>query len=250
MEKLQYKLDVFEGPMDLLLHLINKHKLNINDIPIFQLVEQYIEYVRLMEEADMEIASEFLEMAARLVYIKSVSLLPVYEEAQELKKELTGELIEYRDCKIMAGKIAEQTDGFNHFYRETMEIEKSSKYERLHERDELIKFYLSAVGRGNRKLPPPIESFTAIVTKKIISVSSRISGIFSKLKKGKKHSFKEFFTDAKSRSEMVATFLAMLELIKANKIKVGDEGEDPEVIQTGEFNENELISEFGGEENA
>lgn len=250
MEKLQYKLDVFEGPMDLLLHLINKHKLNINDIPIFQLVEQYIEYVRLMEEADMEIASEFLEMAARLVYIKSVSLLPVHEEAQELKKELTGELIEYRDCKIMAGKIAEQTDGFNHFYRETMEIEKSSKYERLHERDELIKFYLSAVGRGNRKLPPPIESFTAIVTKKIISVSSRISGIFSKLKKGKKHSFKEFFTDAKSRSEMVATFLAMLELIKANKIKVGDEGEDPEVIQTGEFNENELISEFGGEENA
>ena len=250
MEKLQYKLDVFEGPMDLLLHLINKHKLNINDIPIFQLVEQYIEYVRLMEEADMEIASEFLEMAARLVYIKSVSLLPVHEEAQELKKELTGELIEYRDCKIMAGKIAEQTDGFNHFYRETMEIEKSSKYERLHERDELIKFYLSAVGRGNRKLPPPIESFTAIVTKKIISVSSRISGIFSKLKKGKKHSFKEFFTDAKSRSEMVATFLAMLELIKANKIKVGDEGEDPEVIQTGEFNEKELISEFGGEENA
>lgn len=250
MEKLQYKLDVFEGPMDLLLHLINKHKLNINDIPIFQLVEQYIEYVRLMEEADMEIASEFLEMAARLVYIKSVSLLPVHEEAQELKKELTGELIEYRDCKIMAGKIAEQTDGFNHFYRETMEIEKSSKYERLHERDELIRFYLSAVGRGNRKLPPPIESFTAIVTKKIISVSSRISGIFSRLKKGNKHSFREFFTDAKSRSEMVATFLAMLELIKANKIKVGDESEDPDVIQTGEINENELISEFGGEENA
>ena len=250
MEKLQYKLDVFEGPMDLLLHLINKHKLNINDIPIFQLVEQYIEYVRLMEEADMEIASEFLEMAARLVYIKSVSLLPVHEEAQELKKELTGELIEYRDCKIMAGKIAEQTDGFNHFYRETMEIEKSSKYERLHERDELIRFYLSAVGRGNRKLPPPIESFTAIVTKKIISVSSRISGIFSKLRTGKRHSFREFFNDAKSRSEMVATFLAMLELIKANKIKVGDESEDPDVIQTGEINENELISEFGGEENA
>lgn len=250
MEKIQYKLDVFEGPMDLLLHLINKHKLNINDIPIFQLVEQYIEYVRMMEESDMEIASEFLEMAARLVYIKSVSLLPVHEEAQELKKELTGELIEYRDCKIMAGKIAEQTDGFNHFYRETMEIEKSAKYERLHERDELIRFYLSAVGRGNRKLPPPIESFTAIVTKKIISVSSRISGIFSKLKSGRKQSFREFFTDAKSRSEMVATFLAMLELIKANKIKVGDESENPEVLQTGEFNEDELIFEYGGEDNA
>lgn len=250
MEKLQYKLDVFEGPMDLLLHLINKHKLNINDIPIFQLVEQYIAYVRMMEEADMEIASEFLEMAARLVYIKSVSLLPVHEEAQELKKELTGELIEYRDCKIMAGKIAEQSDGFNYFYRNTMELEKSSKYERLHEGDELVRFYLSAVGRGNRKLPPPIESFTAIVTKKIISVGSRISGIFSRLKSGSRHSFRDFFSDAKSRSEMVATFLAMLELIKANKIKVGDESENPEVQQTGELSADDMIFEYGGDENA
>lgn len=251
MEKLQYKLDVFEGPMDLLLHLINKHKLNINDIPILQLVEQYIEYVRLMEEADMEIASEFLEMAARLVYIKSVSLLPVHDdEAIELKKELTGELIEYRDCKIMAGKISEQTDGFDHFYRSTMQLEKSSKYERLHESDDLIKFYMSAVGRGNRKLPPPIEAFTAIVTKKIVSVGSRIGGIFSKLKSGARHSFKDFFTDAQSRSEMVATFLAMLELIKANKIQVSEDTDNPEVLQTGEISEEEMIFEYGGEDNA
>ncbi len=250
MEKIQYKLDVFEGPMDLLLHLINKHKLNINDIPIFQLVEQYIEYVRLMEEADMEIASEFLEMAARLVYIKSVSLLPVHEEAQELKRELTGELIEYRDCKIMAGKIAEKSDGFNHFYRDTTELEKNLTYERLHESDELIRFYLSAVGRGNRKLPPPIEAFTAIVTKKIVSVGSRINGIFSRLRSGKRQSFKDFFSDAASRSEMVATFLAMLELIKANKIKVGDEIDNPEVLQSGELNADDMIFEYGGEENA
>ena len=95
MEKIQYKLDVFEGPMDLLLHLISKHKLNINDIPIFELVEQYTDYVRQMEEADMEIASDFLEMAARLVYIKSVALLPVHEEADELKKELSGTTITF-----------------------------------------------------------------------------------------------------------------------------------------------------------
>lgn len=250
MEKIQYKLDVFEGPMDLLLHLINKHKLNINDIPIFQLVEQYIEYVRMMEAADMEIASEFLEMAARLVYIKSVALLPVHEEAEELKHELSGELIEYRDCKIMAEKISHQTDGFDHFYRETMEIEKNSKYERLHKSDELIRFYLSAVGRGNRKLPPPIEAFTAIVTKKIVSVGSRINGIFSRLKNGRRNNFKEFFSDAGSRSEIVATFLAMLELIKANKIKVSDESENPEVTQIAELDDEQLIFEYGGEENA
>lgn len=247
MEKIQYKTDVFEGPLDLLLHLINKHKLDINDIPIFKLVEQYIEYVRLMEESDMEVASEFLEMAARLVYIKSVSLLPVHEEAQELKRELTGELIEYRDCKIMAEKMSQQADGFDHFCRETAEIEKSTKYERIHASDDLVRFYLSAIGRGKRKLPPPIEAFTAIVTKKIVSVSSRIDGIFSKLKNNTKQKFNSFFIDATSRSEMVATFLAMLELIKANKIQVSDDSENPEVIQTGELDNVELNFDYGGE---
>ena len=113
----------------------------------------------------------------------------------------------------------------------------------------MLKFYLSAVGRGKRKLPPPIEAFTAIVTKKIVSVSSRIGGIFSKFKSSSKQRFRTFFTDAKSRSEMVATFLAMLELIKANKIQVSDDKEDPEVIQTGELDSEELIFDYGGEDN-
>ena len=82
MEPISYKLEVFEGPMDLLLHLITKHKIDIYDIPILELVEQYVSYVREMQEENMDVASEFLEMAARLVYIKTVSLLPVYEEAE------------------------------------------------------------------------------------------------------------------------------------------------------------------------
>ncbi len=248
MEKIQYKLDVFEGPMDLLLHLISKHKLNINDIPIFELVEQYIEYVRQMEEADMEIASDFLEMAARLVYIKSVSLLPVHEEADKLKTELTGELLEYRDCKLMAGKISETANGFDYFYRSTMQIESDKKYERQHQSNELISHYLSAVGKGRRKLPPPVEAFTAIVTKKIVSVSSRITGIFRKLRIGTKNKLGDFFTDARSRSELVATFLAVLELIKANKISVDGEGDDSTVNQIGEIeNPDEIILSSGGE---
>ena len=97
MDKISYKLPVFEGPMDLLLHLINKHKLNIYDIPILELVEQYVAAVRQMQEDEnLEVTSEFLEMAVRLVYLKTVSLLPVHEEADQLKKELTGELLEYR----------------------------------------------------------------------------------------------------------------------------------------------------------
>ena len=76
MSELSFRLEVFEGPLDLLLHLISKHKLNINDIPIMTLVEQYLAYISDMAEQDMEIAGEFLEMAARLIYIKTVSLLP------------------------------------------------------------------------------------------------------------------------------------------------------------------------------
>ncbi len=251
MEKIQYKLDVFEGPMDLLLHLISKHKLNINDIPIFVLVEQYIDYVRQMEEADMEIASEFLEMAARLVYIKSVSLLPVHEEADELKKELTGELIEYRDCKEMAGKIAETANGFDYFYRQTMKIETSRKYERLHDSSDLMRSYLMALGKGKRKMPPPIEAFTAIVSKKVVSVSSRISGIFSKFRFNVKRKFYDFFSDASSRSEIVATFLAMLELVKANKITVDENTENPTVEKVeGASEYDEINISFGGESDA
>ena len=129
MEQINYKLEVFEGPMDLLLSLISKHKLDIYDIPIMELVEQYTDYVRRMQEADMEVASEFLEMAARLVYIKTVSLLPKSEEAEELKRELTGELLEYRDCQIMAGKLKDTANGFELYTKGPDEVEADMTYE-------------------------------------------------------------------------------------------------------------------------
>lgn len=230
MEKISYKLDVFEGPMDLLLHLISKHKLNINDIPIVTLVEQYVEYVRQMQEEDMYVASEFLEMAARLVYMKSVSLLPVYTEAEELKQELQGELIEYRDMKLMAEKLAENTDGFSTFIRNAEKIEVDQTYKRLHEPEELFSAYVSATGKKMRLLPPPIEAFREIVVKKVVSVSSKISSIFKKLsKKGTKTHWKSLFDDAESRSDIVATFLAVLELTKSKKVKVTGDGEDTQV---------------------
>ncbi len=232
MEKISYKIDVFEGPMDLLLHLISKHKLNINDIPIFELVEQYTDYVRRMQEADMDVASEFLEMAARLVYIKTVSLLPVYEEAEQLKKELTGELLEYRDCKIMAEKLSKQANGFDYFWRATQEIEQDNTYTRLHEGEELFRAYLAAIGKGKKKLPAPIEAFTAIVAKKIVSVSSKISVIFKKLSGRVKVRFLSFYEDAESRSDMVAMFLAMLELIKSKKIRVDGSLDNMQVCLT------------------
>ena len=123
MEKIQYKIEVFEGPMDLLLQLISKKQVSINDVPILEIIEQYLDYVKALQEDNLDIASEFLEMAARLIYIKTVSLLPVQEEAEQLVEELRGELIEYRDCKLVAGKLRNSMDGFDYMYREPEEIE-------------------------------------------------------------------------------------------------------------------------------
>ncbi len=234
MEQINYKLEVFEGPMDLLLHLIAKHKLNINDIPIVELVNQYLDYVRQMENADFEIAGDFLEMAARLIYIKTVSLLPRHEEAKQLKKELTGELIEYRDCKIMAKKLSEHTDGFDRFVREPQEGYVNHNYERFHEGEELLNAYISAAGRAQRKLPPPVDSFRQIVARKFVNVASKIGSVMGKLKKHRKVKFLKLFSDAQSKSDIVATFLAVLELAKTKQITLEGSMDNPEVEMVSE----------------
>lgn len=237
MEKISYKIDVFEGPMDLLLHLISKHKLNINDIPIVELVNQYVDYVRQMQEQDFDVAGEFLEMAARLIYIKTVSLLPKHEEAEVLKKELTGELIEYRDCKLMAEKLSHQTEGFDRFVRPAQEGYINYDYERFHEGEELLNAYISAAGRGKRRLPPPLDSFKVIVAKKFVAVASKVGNVMKKLFGGKKVKFLTLFEDAKTKSDMVATFLAVLELAKTKKINIEGEMKNPSVQIINEVNE-------------
>lgn len=234
MQQINYKLEVFEGPMDLLLHLIAKHKLNINDIPIVELVNQYLDYVRQMENADFEIAGDFLEMAARLIYIKTVSLLPRHEEAEQLKKELTGELIEYRDCKIMAKKLSEHTQGFDRFVREPQEGYVNYNYERFHEGEELLNAYISAAGRAQRKLPPPVDSFKQIVARKFVNVASKIGSVMGKLKKHRKVKFLKLFSDAQSKSDIVATFLAVLELAKTKQITLEGTMDNPEVEMVSE----------------
>ena len=120
---LSYKLESFEGPLDLLLQLIARNKLNIYDIKITVLVDQYIEQINAFKEQNLEIASEFLEMAARLIYMKTVSLLPKHDEIEKLKDELTGELLEYKVCKEMAEKLGNMMGGFDRFVRPPEEPE-------------------------------------------------------------------------------------------------------------------------------
>ena len=171
---LSYKLESFEGPLDLLLQLIARNKLNIYDIQLTVLFDQYMEQIELMKEQDLEIASEFLEMAARLIYMKTVSLLPRHDEIEQLKQELTGELLEYQICQQMAQKLGAMTDGFNSFIRRPEELDFEQTYEIIHKSDTLYLAYLAAVGRGQRRLPPSVAPFTKIVAKKIVAVSTKI----------------------------------------------------------------------------
>ncbi len=227
MTQIEYKIDVFEGPMDLLLHLISKHKLNIYDIPIIELVEQYTAYIRNMQELNLDVASEFLEMAARLIHIKSLSLLPVHEEGEILKRELTGELIEYAACKQAAEALSLQTDGFNAIVRPPEPIEADMTYTRLHDPVELIAAYMRVVGKKLRRMPPRFDVFRPYVQRKIVSVSEKIRAVVSMLSFTGKLRFRDILVRSESRSDMVAAFLAVLELAKTGHVDLGGEGEDP-----------------------
>lgn len=222
MEQISFKLEVFEGPLDLLLHLISKHKLNINDIPIVTLLDQYLEYIDRMSEQDMEIAGEFLEMAARLVYIKTVSLLPKHEEAEQLKKELQGRLIEYSLCKKAAELMRERYIGNVNAVRKPMAIEFDNTYSVIHDPQVLIEAYL------NISTKPPeeqikTEAFNAITKKAIVSVTTKIIYVLRRLYKTGQCLMEGLFDGMTNRSERVATFLAVLELTKSGRIMLNDD---------------------------
>ena len=225
-----YKIENFEGPLDLLLQLIAKNKVNIIDVNLSELIDQYLEQIEYFKQEEMDISSEFITMASRLIYIKTVSLLPKHEEAEKLADELKGELIEYQICRQIAEKLSTMTIGFDCFIKEPEDCEFDKTYELVHEPQVLIDAYISAVGRGKRRLPPSAAPFTKIVAKKIYAVSSKIVFVIRNLIGGGKKRLSALYGGAKSRSELVATFLAVLELCKANRVKlIGDNPEDTEI---------------------
>ena len=231
-ETLSYKLDVFEGPLDLLLNLIAKNKLNIYDIPIAELLEQYMAQIHEMQAADMDVASEFLEMAARVVHIKSVSLLPKMEEEAALKQELTGQLLEYQQCKEAAMRLRERfsLDGI---VRAQADIPADLTYKRHHKPQELLSAYLSMLGK---KKPPepqkPEDTISKLITRRVVSVASQIVFVLRSLWKKRHVSLKELFRGKNDPSERVAAFLAVLELVKDKRLRVDGDGEDCEIKLT------------------
>lgn len=228
MEKLSYKFDVFEGPLDLLLHLIEKNKLNIYDIQISELLAQYMEQIDLMQQQELDVAGEFLAMASHLVQIKAAMLLPKPEEGEQLRRELSGQLIEYQKCKRVAKMLAEKIS-FDSYCREPAKIKSDMKYKRSHEPGYLIPAYLAAAGRGKAKLPPPEDAFSGIVRHRIVSVSSKIISVMRKLWGGMSRRYRTIFEDSTDKSELVATFLAVLELIKGKRVRIEGEGDEQEL---------------------
>ncbi len=219
MTELNFKLEVFEGPLDLMLSLIAKHKLNIYDIEISLLLEQFMLYLEQMKQADIEVAGEFLEMAARLIYIKSAALLPKHE-AEELKKELQGVLIEYALCKQMAQRLGTRYCGDNIFTRPPVQIDESKAYTNIHDPDELLLAMSNISYKEAVRVVPP--SIKPIVAKSFVSVFSKIVYVLKKIMGGGTVEVNTLYR-GQSRSEQVATFLALLELSKNSRIKFSED---------------------------
>ena len=224
-EVLTFKIEDFEGPLDLLLYLVGKNKMNLYDINIMELIDQYTATIRNLQDNRMEVASEFIDMAAHLVQMKSALLLPRSPEAERMKAELTGRLIEYSACKEVAAKLGSRARDLYTAVRQPMPLVGAAEYTRRHDPNLLVTAWFNLMGRNLRKRKPTQERFEPLVTAPFVSVSSRVSHMLRGLLKGTLQKMNQLFNPEDSRSTHVATFLALLELIRAGRIKVEDEGQ-------------------------
>jgi segregation and condensation protein A len=222
------KLEAFEGPLDLLLHLIKKNELDIYDIPISIITRQYLEYVKLMKELNLEIAGEFLVMASTLLQIKSQMLLPVLEneETAEMEEdpraELIRRLLEYQKFK----EAAIMLDGRELVGRELFTCKLAEpEPENSQEQDEVLEIELfeliAAFQDVLKKLP--VESFHE-VSSESISIADRINEILSLLQGKNAVHFDDLFAQGYSREYLIANFLAILELCKLKMVRIVQSG--------------------------
>lgn len=229
MDDINFKLEMFEGPLDLLLSLIEKHKINICDIEISLLLEQYMAYIEKAREYNIELAADFLEMASTLLYIKSCSLLPRDETAEEdPKAELEQRLQEYARCKKAAELLAGNSIYGKVFFREELtedfpKPEAAYSYSPL----DLVDAYDGVLRRLDGKKPLSAKNFDGIIGTQFISVASRIIYLLRILVRNTRISFRSVFRNSTGRSQIVATFLAVLELIRSGRVDITDSG-DPE----------------------
>lgn len=230
---LEVKLEAFEGPLDLLLHLIDKNKVDIYDIPIAVITEQYMDYIRAMQRDDMEVTSEFLVMAATLVDIKCKMLLPkeVNEEGEEEdpRAELVEKLLEYKMYKYMADELRErQMDADTHMYRkrnipdEVMSYEEPIDYEELIGDANLAKLneIFQALLRRQEDKVDPIRSKFGKIEKEAVDIDQKTLYVKAYIREHGRFSFKQLLEKQHSKVEIIVTFMVILEAMKTGDISI------------------------------
>lgn len=228
---MEFHLENFDGPLDLLLHLIAKNKVSIYDIPIAEILDQYMEVLHAAEAMDLDVAGDFVAMAAQLVYIKSKMLLPRHEEEEEEdpRTSLVEMLLEYQRIKETTSFFREKGEiGRDIFVKQPENLGDTPK-EYHQSVSDLIRAANNMLRRAQRRVPPPASAFSGIVGREPVPVEGRITAILKRFLHHVRLPFRRLFDDAKSRSEIVATFLAVLELSKNRRIRLDGDGEDMEL---------------------
>lgn len=233
-------LEDFEGPLDVILLLLSKNKIAIQDISISSILSQYLEYLDEMKKMDMEIASEFIAMASYLMLIKSKMLLSETERQEALSEmELLIQSLEERQRKDAYAKLRpavtflEQRNeiGINLFTKQPEPYEVDKTYHYQHDPSDLLAAYRAMADRSQRQMPPPIANFAGIVGAEPYPVTTKAAEVLRKLLMRGFDAFSHLFEGCKSRSEMVATFLAVLELCKLKSVSA-EERENGEMTIT------------------
>ncbi|MGI6181097.1 MAG: segregation and condensation protein A [Agathobaculum sp.] len=236
---MDFHLENFDGPLDLLLHLIAKNKVSIYDIPIAEILEQYMEVLHRAEAMDLDVAGDFVAMAAQLVYIKSKMLLPKYdeEETDDPRAELVEQLLEYQRLKEAAPFFRDHGElGRDIFVRQPENLGDLPQ-EYRHVPEDLVRAAGQILRRAQRRLPPSPKAFSGIVGREPVPVASRVTMILKLFLKNTCLKFQQLFDDAHNRSEIVATFLAVLELSKLHRVRLEGDGENMELTLTNDKGE-------------
>ena len=229
MEEVTFKTTAFEGPLDLLLHLISKNKVSIMDIPIVEITDQYFSYINQWERENIEFSSEFIVMASTLLYIKSKMLLPRHEEEQEEedpREALAQRLLEYQKYKACAKILGEEQFRSRYLFFKEAEKLNFGPGEVKNPNvpiEKLLNAFFAVLERKEAAKKPEVRDFDRVVGEKPVSVLSGAKKITRLLKRRGRVRFRELFENAQSRSETVATFLAVLEMLRANRMFVFEE---------------------------
>lgn len=223
-KKYLLKIDNFEGPLDLLCHLIDKNKMDIYDINLSEITDQYIEYLKKQEELNLEIASEFLVMASTLLYLKSKKLLPKQEDEEEelTEEELIRRIIEYKKFKEISKKLKENyLEYSNRYYKLQEEIKlPKQKLEKEYEKNIIPEIYSNLVKRNEEKVNQNAKNIEKIAITDNYTVASKVKEMYKVLIKQKRFIFNKLFSISKrNKQEVVTAFSGLLELSRRNKVE-------------------------------